>query len=96
MERILRQEIAGSATLLEQIRWPRSPEDEKVRPDISLFGKTGAFDQTVWFVGGMRNSDSYRVIVVVRRGHYKTRREAIRLFYCRMGQALPEHPLIPE
>ncbi|MCB1137375.1 MAG: hypothetical protein KDK23_01415 [Leptospiraceae bacterium] len=96
IERILRNEVPKSDILLQQVRWPRSPQDEKARPDLSLFGKTGAFDRTVWFVGGMRNAHSYRAIVVVRRGHYKTRREAIRLFYCRMGQELPDHPLIPE
>lgn len=94
MERILKGQVQGAETLLSLIQWPRTEQDMERHEDLHLYGKTGSFDRTVWFLGGARMGDEVRTIVIVRRGHWKLRIQAIELFYCRMGQSVPDHPLI--
>ena len=104
MIRILSREGGSEATLRPLIRWPMSPDDMDRYPALSLYGKTGAWNRTVWFVGGARIETQagplWKAMVLVRRGHWKLRNQAIRNFYCRMGLELPDHPLtrtaIPE
>jgi len=96
MESLLAGEHKGGAQLLSLVRWPMTVADRKKWPGLEIYGKTGAWDRTVWFLGGARMGQRFRSIVIVRRGHWKTRREAIRIFYCRMGLELPNHALIPD
>lgn len=95
MERILNEELPKSTELLPLIEWPRTAMDRSSNPDLHLYGKTGAWNKTVWFVGGAKQEDKIRTVVIVTRGHWTLRKEAIATFYCSFDQDMPEHPLIP-
>ena len=94
MDSILNLDKSGARELLPLIEWPRSSADRDLYPDLHLYGKTGAWDRTVWFVGGARQKDRLKIVVIVSRGHWTIRKQAIEHFYCRFGQQLPNHPLV--
>ena len=95
VERLLQGGIPESDRLLPLIEWPRTQSDREIHPDLHLYGKTGAWNQTVWFVGGAKQGKEVRSVVIVTRGHWTRRKQAIHYFYCSFAQKLPVHPLIP-
>lgn len=95
MDRMLRGELADSEKLIPLIEWPRTDADRARMPEFHIYGKTGAWDQTVWFVGGARHRGQVRSLVVVTKGHWTRRKQAIQYFYCTFAQQPPDHPLIP-
>ncbi len=95
VDRLLKEELPESARLLPLMEWPRAKSDGEAHPNLHLYGKTGAWDQTVWFVGGAKQGNQVRSVVIVTRGHWTRRKLAIHYFYCSFAQTLPVHPLIP-
>lgn len=91
MQRLASGSMTGSEKLQEQVleilSWPAPPK-------CKLYGKTGSWDQTLWFSGFGRCSKKgpYRVVTIVRRQYYtKERRMAvIAEFYKSFGLNPPD------
>lgn len=70
--------------LMAVMEWP------KVEPGINVYGKTGSWERTFWYVGLGVKSTGVRVVTVTLTGSGANRARAIQRFFEQLKRPLPD------